>query len=314
MKKTSISGVVTLEDWAGDVQDISADCLGYSLEYKVNAEDVTGFQEPANFTPGMFISSLTLDVIWNFDADRATHVILGILGLYPVTLSMQPEPGGLTWTGKVFCDGVTIQGNVQGTAISLGSIHFSIVGDGAAGSVLYASSTMLLASQANDTPNGGWSANLNPVYLDDDNDISSAVSAGDVTSDTLDIKILTNALIPPLATLTGFQIIVKRRATQHGVGDRVYDITAQMRLSGTYVGTNHANGTDWDPTWAYHYITYGGQNDMMGTTITTADVLAGNVSFGMQVAKHQNGVQAPIPQIDIITIEVFYLTHRITLM
>jgi hypothetical protein len=132
MAKMSGKGaIITLDDSAGAPQIISADVVSYTIEYKVNAEDVTGFGEGSqNFVPGMRVTSVTLDVNSNSAATTgAWTVIRGIIGAAASkTLAIQPEGTGLTLSGEYMCEGVSVSGAAAGSPIKLGSVKFSVMG------------------------------------------------------------------------------------------------------------------------------------------------------------------------------------------
>ena len=130
-KITGKGAIITLDDSAGTPRIISADVVSYNIDYSVSAEDVTGFGEGSqNFTPGMLVSKVTLEVNWNtFATTGSWTVIRGIIGsATSKTLAIQPEGTGLTLTGEYMCEGVKISGAAKGSPISLGSVVFDVMG------------------------------------------------------------------------------------------------------------------------------------------------------------------------------------------
>jgi ABC-type nitrate/sulfonate/bicarbonate transport system substrate-binding protein len=143
MAKMSGKGaIITLDDSAGAPQIISADVVSYTIEYKVNAEDVTGFGEGSqNFVPGMRVVGVTLDVNWNTAATTgAWTVIRGIIGhATSKTLVVQPEGTGLALTGEYMCEGVSPSGAAAGSPIkSLAYLKGKKIGMSPPGSATHA--------------------------------------------------------------------------------------------------------------------------------------------------------------------------------
>lgn len=131
MAKISAKGaVIVVDDSGGNPQTISSDVRAYEIEYAVDPLEVTGFGDGSkNFTPGLKIVGITLDVFWNKAATTGAYtVIKGIIGAAASkTVAITPESGGETLSGEFMCDGFTPKGSVDG-AIELGSVHFSVMG------------------------------------------------------------------------------------------------------------------------------------------------------------------------------------------
>jgi hypothetical protein len=133
---TSKAGVILLDDSGGTPRNISKDCITYTVEYKVNPEDVTGFTEGSqNFTPGLLVTGVTIEMFWNTLATTGAATVVNsvmtaeqVAGFTGLTLDVTPEGTGLSWAGEVMCDGYTITGSAQGSPIGMGSVHFSVMG------------------------------------------------------------------------------------------------------------------------------------------------------------------------------------------
>jgi hypothetical protein len=132
MAKVSAKGaVITLEDSTSTARTISGDVDSYELPYQYPPQEVTGFSDGSNnFIPGLLNTGITLNIMWNTAATTGAYtVIKGILGdTASHALAITPESGGPVWTGEVMCDGISISGSAGGSAIRLGSVHFSIMG------------------------------------------------------------------------------------------------------------------------------------------------------------------------------------------
>ena len=129
-KMSGKSAVVSLDDSAGSAQAISHDVKGYEIEYTVDPLEVTGFTDGSkNYVPGLIVTGVTLDVIWNSAATTGAYtVIKGIIGsATSKTLSITPEGTGAVYSGEFMCDGFAPKSSPDGI-IELGSVHFSVMG------------------------------------------------------------------------------------------------------------------------------------------------------------------------------------------
>lgn len=135
-KQTSKAGIIILDNGAGSPQTISADCTTYTIEYKQNAEDVTGFGEGSqNFTPGLLVTGVSIEMFWNTAATTGAYTVVKsimaaqLAGSFAgVTLDVTPEGSGLSWAGEVMCEGFTVSGSAQGAPIGLGMVQFRVFG------------------------------------------------------------------------------------------------------------------------------------------------------------------------------------------
>lgn len=130
--KTSAKGcVITLEDSTSTARTISSDVDSYEIMWNYPPQEVTGFGDGSNnFIPGLLATGVTLNIMWNTAATTGAYtVIKSILGdTASHVLTITPESGGPAWTGEVMCDGITPAGAASGSAIRLGSVHFSVMG------------------------------------------------------------------------------------------------------------------------------------------------------------------------------------------
>ena len=131
MSKMSAKGaVIIIDDSAGSPQTISADVDSYDIQYETDAPEITGFNEGShNFTPGQKIVGITFDVLWNSAATTGAMTVLsGIVGsATSKTVSVKPDPAGLTLSGEFMCTGIHPAGTPAG-AIKLGSVKFVVMG------------------------------------------------------------------------------------------------------------------------------------------------------------------------------------------
>jgi hypothetical protein len=130
-KITSKGGTIYVDDSGTSACNISPDVTSYTIDFTVNAEDVTGFTEGSqNFTPGMQVNKLTLNVLWNTAATTGAYTVLrGIIGqATSVTVTVTPESGGPAFSGEFMCAGIHVGGEAAGSPISLGSVEFFPMG------------------------------------------------------------------------------------------------------------------------------------------------------------------------------------------
>lgn len=132
MAKVSAKGcAITLEDSTSTARNIASDVDTYEITYQYPPQEVTGFGDGSNnFIPGLLATGVTLNCMWNNDATSGAYVVIkSILGdTASHVLTITPESGGPAWTGEVMCDGIAPSGSAGGSAIRLGSVHFSVMG------------------------------------------------------------------------------------------------------------------------------------------------------------------------------------------
>lgn len=129
-KISAKNAVIAVDDSAGTPRTISSDVSSFEIEYNVDPLEVTGFGEGShNYTPGLLATGVTLEIFWNSAATTGAFTVLkGIIGSSSSkTLSITPEVGGPVFSGEFMCDGIKPGSSVDGV-ISLGSIHFSVMG------------------------------------------------------------------------------------------------------------------------------------------------------------------------------------------
>lgn len=129
-KISAKNAVISVDDSAGTPRDISADCKSYEIEYGVDPLDITGFGEGSkNYTPGMRVIGVTLEVFWNKAATTGAYTVLKsiVASTSSKTVSILPETAGETLSGEYMIDKIGPKAGVDGV-IELGSIHFSVMG------------------------------------------------------------------------------------------------------------------------------------------------------------------------------------------
>lgn len=81
--------------------------------------------------------------------------------------------------------------------------------------------------------------------------------------------------IPAGATINGITVQINREGSANTLGLGVRDSVVKLVKGGTVVGTNKAvTGTTWGTTFST--VTYGGTNDLWGTTWTPSDINSAN--------------------------------------
>lgn len=105
--------------------------------------------------------------------------------------------------------------------------------------------------------------------------------------------------VPSSARISGVRVEVVR---EDGAGnDTCTDLTAQLVLSGSLIGTNAASGTAWP--LAVATATYGGESNTLGATLAPADV--NDSTFGFALAATCSALSA-LPRVDSVRVTVFY--------
>ena len=108
--------------------------------------------------------------------------------------------------------------------------------------------------------------------------------------------------IPVGATIDGIEVSIYRYATS---ADGATDSALYMRDSTGQVGDNEASATEW-PGSVTEKV-YGGSEDMLGTTLDQADIVASTFGIDLSV-QNSIGVYHTV-QVDFIRIRVYY-THE----
>ena len=113
--------------------------------------------------------------------------------------------------------------------------------------------------------------------------------------------------IPAAATICGIEVTVVKSAANVLLNlATVTDYNVRVMKNGTPTGTNLADGiTEWPSSDTY--TTYGGTNQLWGTTWSPTDINNGN--FGFSISAEINGTLAlfPAAQINYISMTVYYL-------
>ena len=106
--------------------------------------------------------------------------------------------------------------------------------------------------------------------------------------------------IPTGSTVVGIEFVISRYAS---ILNHLHDSDIHMRDSTGQVGDNEASGTKW-PT-SIGEATYGGAEDMIGTTLDEDDVLAS--TFGIDFSAANSGILgASTAYVDYIKVRIYY--------
>ena len=111
--------------------------------------------------------------------------------------------------------------------------------------------------------------------------------------------------IPANATIQGIQVDIQQLSDGINLLAAVVDDGVRIRKGGTFVGVNKASSHFW-PIFTSSYHTYGGPNDLWGTTWTPADI--NSSSFGVGISANLTGLLMLLPSanVDHIRITVNY--------
>ncbi len=152
-----------------------------------------------------------------------------------------------------------------------------------------------------ETSVGSYSpADLNNVSSSDDLYASvTALALGDNTHYLLSNDYEFN--IPSTATICGIEVSIERSAS--GLMQNVHDNSLRLVKGGTIVGDDKASATTWPTT--DEYATYGGSNDLWGTTWTPAEI--NDSAFGMVHSVSLAGISVlPTARMDHSQTSVYY--------
>jgi hypothetical protein len=128
-KVSAKSSVITINS-----QICSSDVMSYDIEQDAGKIDITGFGDGSvNYIPGLPVYGLTMDVKWNTAATTGMWTLLKAMWLAAsgTTITIVPEVGGPTFSGVFMLDALPVSAT-PGSAINVGSVHFSIQGTAAA--------------------------------------------------------------------------------------------------------------------------------------------------------------------------------------
>lgn len=113
--------------------------------------------------------------------------------------------------------------------------------------------------------------------------------------------------IPPNAIIKGIQLDIQRLSGGINLLAKISDNSVRLMKGGTFVGTDKASNSFW-PIFNSAYETYGGPNDLWGTTWTPADI--NSPGFGAGISANLTGLLMLLPtaNIDHMRITVNYST------
>lgn len=113
-----------------------------------------------------------------------------------------------------------------------------------------------------------------------------------------------NFSIPSYASICGVSVEVECRGTGLILTAAIRDNSVRLIKGGTITGSNRASGGDWSSSDTYR--SYGGGNDLWGTTLTPADVNSSN--FGIAISASIIALVAALPdaEIDHIRMRIDY--------
>jgi hypothetical protein len=167
------------------------------------------------------------------------------------------------------------------------------------------------ATSANVSYTGSDYAFHNPVnVLANDNTVSSAASLASLfnkTTDYLQVKDF-GFNIPTAASICGIEAQIVKSADDIDlliISAWVKDYNVRIIKNNALAGNNKANGTEWPASGTT--VTYGGINDLWGTTWSVAEVNSNN--FGLSIAAEiKTGIGLlPVVKVDYIGLTVYYL-------
>ncbi len=116
-----------------------------------------------------------------------------------------------------------------------------------------------------------------------------------------------NFTIPPNGIIKGIQLDIQRLSGGINLLSKIEDNSVRIMKGGVFVGTDKASNNYW-PIFNSAYETYGGPNDLWGTTWTPADINA--PGFGAAISARLTGLLMLLPStnIDHIRITINYST------
>jgi hypothetical protein len=167
------------------------------------------------------------------------------------------------------------------------------------------------AASANVPYSGSDYAFQNPVnVLANDNTVASAASLASLfnkTTDYLQVKDF-GFNIPTAASICGIEAQIVKSADDIDIliiGAWVKDYNVRIIKNNALAGNNKANATEWPSSGTT--TTYGGVNDLWGTTWSPAEVNSNN--FGLSIAAEiKTGIGLlPVVKVDYISLTVYYL-------
>lgn len=128
-KVSAKNAVITLSD-PTTPRTISGDVASFEIEQNGGLIDITGFNEGGqNFTPGLPVQSVTLNLYWNQTATTGAWTVLAaiVAAGTAATLTIKPETAGLTLTFVCFPEARTLSASPDGS-LMIGSVKFVQMG------------------------------------------------------------------------------------------------------------------------------------------------------------------------------------------
>ncbi len=170
----------------------------------------------------------------------------------------------------------------------------------------FASSTVSGSSAVNDAGTGTLDFNnLGNSFSSDNNRASATALVALFNGSTHYLKVTGFGFsIPSYASICGIGVEIEKRAGGLAIGAWVRDNDIRIVKANAVSGTDGGDDvTDWGSEAIY---TYGGTNDLWGTTLTPADVNSSN--FGVAISAQIKGLAIVFPsaQIDNIRVTVYY--------
>jgi hypothetical protein len=166
-------------------------------------------------------------------------------------------------------------------------------------------------TSANVSYSGSDYAFHNPAnVLTNDNNVASAASLASLfnkTTDYLQVKDF-GFNIPTAASICGIEAQIVKSADDIDIlliGAWVKDYNVRIIKNNALAGNNKANATEWPSSGIT--ATYGGANDLWGTTWSPAEVNSND--FGLSIAAEiKTGIGLlPVVKVDYISLTVYYL-------
>lgn len=158
----------------------------------------------------------------------------------------------------------------------------------------------------NDASSGSFGF-INPAFAKlSDNNRASAVAILTLLSGSTNMLNATNFSfnVPTYTSICGIKVEIQKRAQDISILAWVTDKTVTLLKNGVPVGTNKATSSSWGSGDVYE--TYGGTNDLWGTTWTLADI--NNANFGVGFAAQITGLLSLLPsaQVNQMRVTVYY--------
>ncbi len=110
--------------------------------------------------------------------------------------------------------------------------------------------------------------------------------------------------VPATATITGVTVTVRRGVSSTTGGSIVADEVVQLVKANAVTGNNKASTTAYTTNWVD--ASYGGANDLWGTTWTPAEINAANFGVAFATQKVNNASGGRTVYVDVIRVEVTY--------